>query len=302
MKTVWLLVVAILMAALAPMCGAAEAKKSAPRYNGKPGAKIGDMCVNPKDSAVMVWVPGGEFTRGSSDEQMATALNNWPVEYRLFAKSILATEMPQRKINLNGYWMYRYEVTVAQYRKFCRETDREMPPKPEAGWKDNRPMAMVAWQDAADYAKWAGAALPTEAQWEKAARGTEARIFPWGDKWDASKCANSLEKQITIPRPVGSYPSGASPYGCMDMAGNVAEWCADWFDPNYYKDAPAKNPKGPAKAVTFTVQVGTFQGARVLRGGSCDRNNNDYLRCASRFYLTPTMFNDYLGFRCARTP
>ena len=87
-------------------------------------------------------------------------------------------------------------------------------------------MVNVDWNDANAYAEWAGAALPTEAEWEKAARGTDGRIYPWGNDWDRTKCVNAVHSTM----PVGSIPAGASPYGCQDMAGNVWQWCADWYD------------------------------------------------------------------------
>ena len=286
MRTVWLLVAAILLVGVVG-CG-------------EPGPKMGDVRVNPKDGAKMVWVPEGEFTMGSTDEQAAAALEQWPEYSQEIGEFFLDVQKPQRKVYLVGYWMYKYEVTVAQYRKFCEATKKEMPKAPRWSWKDDHPIVNVSWQDAVDYAKWAGVSLPTEAQWEKAARGTDGRIYPWGNKWDASKCASSVETLLKGTQPVRSYTSGASPYGCMDMAGNVYEWCADWYDPNYYKNAPSRNPKGPSEAVKFTIpQVGDVPGARVLRGGSWFYLN---FLCAYRDYFDPTYRYDFNGFRCARTP
>ena len=254
-----------------------------------PGAKIGDICINPKDGAEMVWVPAGEFLMGSTDEDIAALIK----AYWKLPKDVFDCEKPQHKVYLDGYWMYKYEVTVAQYRKFCEATKREMLKAPDWGWKDNHPMVMVTWQDAADYAKWAGVSLPTEAQWEKAARGTDGRIYPWGNTWDASKSANSEGKRLESTQPVGSYASDASSYGCMDMAGNVWEWCADWYDPHYYKNAPTLNPKGPASG-----------SAPVLRGGSwLGGLDHGHFRCAHRRgCYEPTVRQDSYGFRCARTP
>jgi formylglycine-generating enzyme required for sulfatase activity len=264
----------------------------------KPGTKIGDVRINPTDGAHMVWVPEGEFIMGSTEEQIAALLIKYPAS----SESLFDTEKPQHKVYLDGYWMYKYEVTVAQYRKFCKATKKEMPQAPDWGWIDTHPMVNVDWLEAADYAKWAGVALPTEAQWEKAARGTDGRTYPWGNDWDATKCANGVGIEQKSTQPIGSYPLGVSPYGCMDMAGNVLELCSDWYDSNYYKKAPTKNPTGPSGAVAFEVFGENFKGARVLRGGSWLSGNFVLFRCADRHYNVPPSRGSYLGFRCARTP
>ncbi len=157
-------------------------------------------------------------------------------------------------------------------------------------------MVNVSWFDAAAYARWAGVALPSEAQWEKAARGTDGRLFPWGDAWDAGKCAkrsnsDGQQRHPSGVHPVGSFPAGAGPYGAQDLAGNVWEWCADWYDAAYYRHAPRRNPTGPS--------TGT---ARVLRGGSRFFNFSGDFRCAYRGGYTPSRYNKfhhYIGFRCA---
>lgn len=116
----------------------------------------------------------------------------------------------QRKVYLDGYWMYKYEVTVAQYRKFCKATGRTMPNVPRWGWKDDHPMVNADPVLAEAYAKWAGCRLPTEAEWEKAARGTDGRRYPWGNKWDVRKCVNSVKDRLQGTKPVGSCPSADS--------------------------------------------------------------------------------------------
>jgi formylglycine-generating enzyme required for sulfatase activity len=273
--------------------------------------------VNEMDGAEMVWVPEGEFIMGTTNKQAADALKECPENFIEIFKLYFDAEKPQRKVYLDGYWIYKYEVTVAQYRKFCEVTERKMPGYPIWGWIDNHPMVNVSWQDAADYAKWAGVTLPTEAHWEKAARGTDGRTYPWGNDWDATKCANRVktlfakrfrsnyEKTFSIgTQPVGSYLAGASPYGCMDMAGNVSEWCADWYDVNYYKKAPTKNPTGPSGAVVFEGLGITSEGVRVLRGGSNNDIARDFFRCGFRWCNEPTYRSSDgdQGFRCARTP
>ena len=224
----------------------------------------------------MTWVPAGAFQMGSS---------RGPDDGR-----------PERTVHLDGYWMYRHEVTVAQYRGFCAATGRAIPRAPSWGWQDDHPMVYVSWQNAVDYAVWAGVKLPTEAQWEKAARGTDARQYPWGDKWDNAKCNESTAGPKTT-RPVGSYPAGISPYGCLDMTGNVSEWCADRYRADYYRGAPASNPAGPPDGY-----------ARVLRGGSWYDLSDGGLflgsfRCAARGVIWLRSYRNLdLGFRCAAPP
>jgi len=236
-----------------------------------PGTDIGEERVNPLDGAKMVWVSAGKFLRGSKRGDKS--------------------EQPQRKIDLDGFWMYKTEVTVAQYRIFCQATGHQMPKEPRWKWQDDYPIVNVSWEDALTYAQWAGAALPTEAEWEKTARGTDGRVYPWGNEWDACKCVNSTNSGGGA-KPVGSFPTGASPYGCLDMAGNVWEWCADKCDFSYYKDAPVRNPTGPATGTT-----------RVVRGGSWVDDDPVAFRAAPRTGFDPALWNSSLGFRCVlRSP
>jgi sulfatase modifying factor 1 len=236
--------------------------------------------VNPKDGAEMILIPASDFLMGSTDAD----------------KNAFNDEKPQRIVYLDAYYIYKTEVTVAQYRKFCITTNRKMPLEPSWKWKETHPIVNVTWFDATAYATWAGASLPTEAQWEKASRGTEGNIYPWGNDWDKTKCANSKnsgESNTTWgTHPVGSFPTGASPYGVMDMAGNAWEWCADWYGADYYKNAPTKNPNGSVK----------IKNIRVLRGGSWFHDGNYYLRCSCRVNSGDGPDNPYhniCGFRCA---
>ena len=227
--------------------------------------------INPKDGAEMIQIPAGEFLMGSPND---------------VGKE---DEHPQHKVFLDEYYIYKNDVTVAQYRQFCTATGRKMPPMPTWGdWvlQDTRPIVNVSWQDAKAYADWAGAALPSEAQWEKAARGTDGRIYPWGNTWDAKKCACNL----LATKPVGSYPMGASPYGVLDMSGNVLQWCADWYYDQYYKFTPVKSPTGPEKGAV-----------RVARGGywACDSN---LLPSALRRTFSPMSISEAIGFRCVCVP
>jgi len=246
---------------------------SGPKPQTKPAhppqtARAGDAWVNPNDDAEMVYVPAGEFIMGSDDGSSDT--------------------VPSRTVYLDGFWMYRCPVTVAQYRRFCSETRRGMPEAPPWGWKDDHPIVNVTWHDAKAYAEWAGVGLPTEAQWEKAARGTDGRRWPWGDTFDALRAACSVGDLRASTAPVGTIPAGASPYGCLDMAGNVREWCADWYDAGYYAKAPNWNPKGPAGGIR-----------RVMRGGSWGGNFPNYLLGSYRVGGAPGHGARGGGFRCA---
>ena len=230
----------------------------------------------------MVNVPAGDFIMGSSisDAQAAGA------------------EKPQHAVYLDAFQIDKYEVTNALYKQ-CVDAGKCYAPSTWSSYTrntyygdpsfDNYPVINVSWYDAKAYCEWAGKQLPTEAQWEKAARGTDGRIYPWGNTWDATKLnslvSNSSPGDATA---VGSYPAGASPFGALDMAGNVWEWVADWYGPNYYSHSPTRNPQGPPS--------GQY---KAMRGGSWDNGMAD-ARVANRDYGVPIYFYAHLGFRCVK--
>ena len=179
----------------------------------------------------------------------------------------------------------------------------------------NFPVVNVTWTDAVAYCKWAGGRLPTELEWEKAARGADGRAFPWGDQWDRRRCETS---RLSLARPtrwrstrasafqngrdltmrfarvqfaVGSYPAGASPYGCLDMAGNVEQWCGDWYEKGGYRRYARGDLKSPMSGTD-----------RAARGGSWRDFYPGSMRCALRFYLRPDRRLKTFGFRYVRGP
>ena len=274
--------------------------------------------VNPVDDAEMVWVPAGTFRMGSTQEEIdgLWQANGWDPEWKQYVND----EQPAHEVTLTrGFWLYRHEVTNGQYAHFLAATGHEAPPMDWADYKahERLPVIWVDWNDASAYAEWASGALPTEAQWEYAARGPEAGLYPWGDGWDRDRC-NSAEywarkplntvaawqawsdadfggevtaaKVISHLREVGSFPTGASWCGALDLAGNVYEWCGDWYGESYYATSPAEDPSGAATG-----------GGCVLRGGSWGYDAN-HCRAARRYYLFPAIGMIDFGFRVARTP
>jgi len=293
--------VLLLSCALAGVLWAGLAKAANPP-GAAPAAELPKTKTNEKDGAEMCLIPAGEFLMGTSEEELAAWLKAHP-EYK---REWFANQMPQHTVYLDAYYMYKTEVTVAQYRKFCEATGRAMPREPDWKWQDTHPIVNVTWDDAQAYATWAGASLPTEAQWEKAARGGDRRVFPWGDAWPPPNGAGNFADETckasgkfpgwtfidgytdgyVYTSPVGSFV--ANPYGLHDLAGNVWEWCADWYGEEYYKNAPARNPAGPA--------TGT---ARLVRGWSWDNGNPRYVRAAYRGIYHPAGGVDGVnGFRC----
>jgi len=235
----------------------------------------------PRDGAVAIKIPAGTFKMGSTEYD---------------------DEKPVHEVYLSEYYIDKHEVTNRQYKKFCDATGRSYPSDPDflampdyfTSYPDY-PVVNVSWDDAAAYCRWAGRRLPTEAEWEKAARGTDGRKYPWGNSEPGAggtyranyNPGNYTEDGFRHTAPVGSYERGASPYGCMDMAGNVWEWCSDWYDSDYYGRSADNDPTGPS--------TGSY---RVLRGGSW-RGNARNVRCANRGGGEPSYRRFNLGFRCA---
>jgi len=269
------------------------------------------------DGAEMVFIPAGEFLRGASPDNLDELVKlcpNCPLD-------TLEDAQPQTTIYLDAFWIDKMEVTNAQFSRFVDETGyrttaertddysyvqdiglRDFVYVSDADWlhpqggvssiigRDERAVTQVSWQDAYAYCEWAGKRLPTEAEWEKAARGDDGRLFPWGDSPPRSGDLNFDFSPGTIVA-VGKHPNGASPFGVLDMSGNVWEWVADYYTEGYYGEAPNTNPPGPAS--------GNF---RVLRGGSWASEYDPYLVFVTTFYRLYNydyISSDVLGFRCA---
>ena len=234
-------------------------------------------------------------------------------------RSWFTPEQPQHRVYLDGYWISQTEVTNAQYRGFVeaggyakREywsqegwqwKERHQATQP-ANWTEelwNRadyPVVGVSWYEAEAFARWAGARLPTEAEWEKAARGTQGAQWPWGDEWDG-RMANFCDMNCDYgwkdgaaddghryTSPVGTYRAAASPYGVLDLAGNVWEWVADWYSDEYAGSGATRTPSPQSTSAHY----------RVIRGGSW--NFAPFaLRCATRGRLEPWNRSSALGIR-----
>ena len=221
----------------------------------------------------MVYIPEGYF-------QMGTASGR-------------KDEKPMHFVFTPAYFIDKYEVSNAKYREFVLATGHQQPLlwDDETFNKPDFPVVGISWHDAMAYAKWKGGRLPTEAEWEKAARGNDGRLWPWGNVWDKGfffYFVNIFGDQDNYPAtaPVNYYQSGASPFGLFNTAGNVWEWCLDWYDEDYYRMSPEINPEGPKKPGKM----------KTLRGGSWI-NDIDGVQVVHRARNFPDTKNKIYGFR-----
>ena len=267
-------------------------------------AQVLPQAITGQDGAQMVLVPAGEFTMGSTKEEIERDISECPfIKGGLTAaQDFISEELvkvcrettfsrlgPTHRVRLDSFYIDEYEVTTKLYARFLDDTQRRPPGlwidpaelkeavrRANAGLDSNvkrtardlypkKPVIDVTWNDAAAYCRWAGKRLPTEAEWEKAARGTDSRQYPWGNMAPTSELAQYGQKieafgsssylNVSL---VGSYEAGRSPYGVYDLAGNVAEWVADWYDPGYYMTSPRQNPSGPPEGQKKVVRGGSW--------------------------------------------
>jgi formylglycine-generating enzyme required for sulfatase activity len=242
---------------------------------------------------VLIQITAGKFKMGSSKAEDPDA----PAE-----------ELPQHSVYLDTYWIDQTEVTIGQYAKCvadngaCTEPLRKNSATRSNYYDDNQyanyPVIFVSWDQAAAYCAWAGRRLPSEAEWEKAGRGPDGRIYPWGNTFDGT-LANYCDTNCKLPwrdtryddgytetSPVDQYLAGASPYGALDMAGNVYEWVADWYGP--YSESEQTTPTGPGSGPEH-----------IMRGGAWG-DDFAHVRAAVRSHSNIPEAADFIGFRCAR--
>lgn len=238
------------------------------------GTQITAAQLDSRNAVPMVGIPAGELAmgsdRGDDDEQ------------------------PVHRIVIKAFYLDAFEVTVSRYAEFLASQKSDPPFKWNealAGPHGNKPVTGVDWYDARDYCRWVGKRLPTEAEWEMAARGTEGRLYPWGDEHPTKGHVNAGQTKWrgydTLTN-VGRYELGKSRSGVYDLAGNLWEWVADWYDPAYYQYSPRDNPPGPS--------VGPL---KVMRGGAWN-NDAKSIRSMNRAGYTPDARRNDVGFRCAK--
>lgn len=257
----------------------------------------------------MILIPGGEFTMGTDSVEASYIVNRYPTYCDI---SWFYDQMPKHKVKIDSFYLDKYEVTFGEFTDFIRQTGY----KSQGNWEqffttlsdtmkmkeilsgndyrnylenirqlNKLPIVGVTWEDALQYCTWKGKRLPTEAEWEYVAKwGEKNLIYPWGMQYDSTKA--NVQNEVG-PRPVGSY--SPNNYGIHDLGGNVQEWCADYYDQNYYQLKEYDNPTGPKTGKQ-----------RVIRGGSWSTNGPFYARSSTRMKIK--MGDNYVnlvGFRCA---
>jgi formylglycine-generating enzyme required for sulfatase activity len=276
----------------------------------RPGAPLDERVLLAEELGLLgdpraeewVEIPAGPFTMGTDPGEepdqkahespalvvdlSAFEMKRTPVTVAEFERFVRAGGYATRAHWSDDGWAFRCEANLACAR-FASEDDR-------AEWSPyltpSRPVVGVSWFEAEAYAHWSGVRLPTEAEWEKSARGTQGFVYPWGDDW-VEDCAGHRAHGPRKTLPVGVFPGGESPYGVLDAAGSVWQWCSDWYAPDAYAHADARDPRGPSRPA---------DPRRVVRGGAWNTLPFS-LRCANRNSYLPTARFSNLGFRCVRS-
>ena len=277
--------------------------------------KINSM-INPKDGSELLYVQEGYFFMGNSKEIVDIVMQKMGVPQNEIHN--FYDETPQRKIFLNSYWISKYAITNGQFAKFIEDTNylshlsdyekgsdlkyefmggRMLNREPINEYKrilnnisgKDYPVSGITFFEARAYAKWAECDLPSEAQWEKAARGNDRRHFPWGNDVNLKKL-NCLETSYPMPDgiKVTEKSEYSSPYGCVQMSGNVGEWCLDYYDPKHYEIMPEDNP--------CDMRGGQHM---VVRGGGTIKPMV-FARTSARDIAVPNARGDFLGFRIVK--
>jgi formylglycine-generating enzyme required for sulfatase activity len=233
-----------------------------------------DQKTSPIDGMLQVYVPEGEFMMGKPGTP--------------------DFDSPEHLVYVDAFWIDRVEVSNKMYAAcvdagVCSHPFLEENPYYGRWAYRSLPVVFVNWYQAGEYCAWTGRRLPTEAEWEKAARGTDQRPYPWGEADATPRFANYAESLIGEPVSVYRYPSGASPYGALNMAGNVREWLADWFNKSYYLENASNNPTGPETGIE-----------RSMRSGAYDADANE-IYTTSRYKHEPQSAGLSRGFRCAES-
>ena len=263
----------------------------------------------PADGMVMVKIPEGEFTMGSinggeDEPPHMVKLNTYWIDQTEVTNARFALFVKDTGYQTEEKGSGKAFIFNGTVWNQASGADWEHPQGSSSHLEGLtlHPVVYISWNDAAAYCEWAGARLPTEAEWEKAARGTDARVYPWGNQAPSGSLLNSadvnfhmawtnqnIDDGYEFTAPVGSYPAGASPYGALDMSGNVYEWVADWYSEAYYSQSPYANPTGPAS--------GEYH---VLRGGSFGTLTHLF-NTSVRIGTGPHAWHRDIGFRCARS-
>jgi formylglycine-generating enzyme required for sulfatase activity len=274
----WPLALVLLAACGSAACGSSSGKdgngaggsSASQAGSSSGGTTTGFDCSATAEVGDMVMVPAGEFSMGCADDAKCPD-----------------DEQPQHTVSLSAFEIDRTEVTQGAYTA-CVMDGACLPPS--CDWSCDSadlPASCVTWSQASAYCAWAQKRLPTEAEWEKAARGQQGNKYPWGDAAPSCATAN-MSGCGDAPKAAGSLPAGASPYGALDMAGNMVELVADWYDAAYYAASPAADPPGPASGKRYSGRGGGF------------KSGADYMRASKRDWYDPTDTAASLGFRCAR--